>query len=362
LVLKNFSTILLLNLTENYSFTMPELNQNSLILAIETSCDETAAAIIQGKQILSNVVKTQVEHSQFGGVVPELASRKHLTLIAPVVKKALEEAQIEAQQLNAVAFTQGPGLLGALLVGGQFAKGLSISLNIPLIPVHHIYAHIMAHFIGEPKPGFPFICLTVSGGHTQLVLVKSWIDLEILGETKDDAVGEAFDKGAKMLGLPYPGGPEIDKLASVGDPAVYDFPVSNMEGNDFSFSGLKTSLLYFINKKTQKEPNFIEEHVADIAASFQRSLLDSLFAKLEKVMTEQKINQVAIAGGVAANKGLRQRLKVVSSRNGWEYFIPEFSYCTDNAAMIAIAAKIMLDEGIRGTLKDEISARLPLVG
>ncbi|RVU24880.1 tRNA (adenosine(37)-N6)-threonylcarbamoyltransferase complex transferase subunit TsaD [Sandaracinomonas limnophila] len=308
-----------------------------ILLAIESSCDETSAAVMVNGELMSNVISTQLIHTQWGGVVPELASREHQKAIIPVVEEALHKANISKNQLNAIAFTRGPGLLGALLVGTSFAKSLALSLNIPLIEVNHMQAHVLAHFIEEPKPKFPFICLTVSGGHTQLVWVKSALEMEIIGETLDDAVGEAFDKTAKLIGLPYPGGPLIDKLAKEGNPLKFAFPMGEIQGLNYSFSGIKTSILYFLQRETKNNPNFIEENKADICASVQHTLIEILLKKAKRAMREMNCKQIAIAGGVSANSGLRNRLQEMGSKEDWDVFIPAFSYCTDNAGMIAMA-------------------------
>ena len=279
-----------------------------ILLAIESSCDETSAAIMVDGELKSNVISTQLIHSEWGGVVPELASRAHQKSIIPVVQEALQKANINKNDLNAIAFTRGPGLLGALMVGTSFAKSLALSLDIPLIEVNHMQAHVLAHFIEEPRPQFPFLCLTVSGGHTQLVWVESPLNMQIIGETQDDAVGEAFDKTAKLLGLPYPGGPLIDKLAKEGNPDKYPFPMGEMPGLDFSFSGIKTAILYFLQKSLKLNPNFIEENKADICASVQKTLIEILLRKVKKAMREKKCSSIAIAGGVSANSGLRRRL------------------------------------------------------
>ncbi|WP_347156807.1 tRNA (adenosine(37)-N6)-threonylcarbamoyltransferase complex transferase subunit TsaD [Pontibacter chitinilyticus] len=309
-----------------------------IILAIESSCDETSAAVISRGKVLSNIIATQAVHEQYGGVVPELASRAHQQNIIPVVSQALASANVAKSALNAVAFTRGPGLLGALLVGCSFAKAFALGLNIPLIEVNHMQAHILAHFIDDPKPSFPFLCLTVSGGHTQIVLVKSPLDMEIIGQTTDDAVGEAFDKTAKMLGLPYPGGPMLDKMAAQGDPAAFAFPVGNMPGYDYSFSGIKTSVLYFLKNKTKENPEFVQENLANICASVQQTLIKTLLKKLVQAARDLNINEVAIAGGVSANTGLRKALQEYATKYNWQVYIPAFQYCTDNAAMIAMAA------------------------
>jgi len=308
------------------------------ILAIESSCDDTSAAIIKDGNILANIVATQAVHEKYGGVVPELASRAHEQNIIPVVTQALLTANIIKSELNAVAFTRGPGLLGALLVGCSFAKAFALGLNLPLIEVNHMQAHILAHFIDDPKPNFPFLCLTVSGGHTQIVLVKNYLDMEILGQTTDDAVGEAFDKSAKLLGLPYPGGPMLDKLAQQGNPEAYTFPIVNMPGYDFSFSGIKTSILNFLKNNSAENPNFIPQHLNDICASIQRALILTLMKKLVAAAKDTGIKEIAIAGGVSANSGLRQTITEYAKRYNWRTYIPAFEYCTDNAAMIAMAA------------------------
>jgi N6-L-threonylcarbamoyladenine synthase len=308
------------------------------ILAIESSCDETSAAVISNGQIRSNIVATQVIHQKYGGVVPELASRAHQQHILPVVEKALEDAKISKKDLNAIAFTRGPGLLGALLVGASFAKALALGLDIPLIEVHHMQAHVLAHFIEEPRPSFPFLCLTVSGGHTQIVLIRSALDMEIIGETQDDAVGEAFDKTAKLLGLPYPGGPLVDKYAQLGDPLAFPFPVSEMPALNYSFSGIKTSILYFLQEKVKHNPDFVIENLSDICASVQYTLIKMLLQKLRKAAKQTGISEIAIAGGVSANSGLRKALHELGDKEGWKVYIPRFEYCTDNAAMIAMAA------------------------
>lgn len=310
----------------------------SIILAIESSCDETSASVIKDGKILANIIATQEIHSQYGGVVPELASRVHQQNIVPVVNQALLEANIQKQQLNAVAFTRGPGLMGALLVGTSFAKAMGLSLNIPLIDVNHMEAHILAHFIDDPKPKFPFLCLTISGGHTQIVRVDSPLEMVVLGKTIDDAVGEAFDKSAKILGIEYPGGPLIDKYAKDGDETKFTFSQSQMKAYDFSFSGIKTSFLYFLQKEMAKNPNFIDENLPDLCASIQFNLISMLSKKLKKAAFDTGIRQIGIAGGVAANSRIRAELVVLSEKHSWDIYIPDFEYCTDNAAMIAIAA------------------------
>lgn len=307
------------------------------ILAIESSCDETSAALAVNGKVLNNIVATQSVHENYGGVVPELASRAHQQNIVPVVDQALKNAAISPEEISAVAFTRGPGLMGALLVGASFAKGLALALDVPLIEVNHMQAHILAHFIDDPKPKFPFLCLTVSGGHTQIVLVKSFMDMEVVGETQDDAVGEAFDKVAKMMGLGYPGGPMVDKLAQQGNADAFSFPESEMADLNYSFSGIKTAVLYFLRDKLKENENFIEENKADLAASIQKTLINMLLQKLRKAARKYRVNQVAIAGGVSANSGLRNRLAEMAVEEGWKVFIPAFEYCTDNAGMIAMA-------------------------
>ncbi|KAA0991388.1 tRNA (adenosine(37)-N6)-threonylcarbamoyltransferase complex transferase subunit TsaD [Dyadobacter sp. UC 10] len=315
------------------------------ILAIESSCDETSAAVITNGEIRSNVVATQLIHTLYGGVVPELASRAHQQHILPVADKALNDAKVTKKDLDAIAFTRGPGLLGALLVGTSFAKSMALGLGIPLIEVNHMQAHVLAHFIDDPKPAFPFLCLTVSGGHTQIVKVSSPLEMEIIGETRDDAVGEAFDKTAKLLELPYPGGPLIDKYAAAGDPNAYAFPLPEMPGLDFSFSGIKTSFMYFLQKQVRENPAFITENIADVCASIQYTLVDILLKKLKKASRETGIKEIAIAGGVSANSGLRKSILEMGQNQRWNVYIPAFEYCTDNAAMIAIAAHYKFIEG-----------------
>ena len=313
--------------------------QNIYLLAIESSCDDTSAAVLCNDITLSNVVATQKIHEEFGGVVPELASRAHQQNIVPVIHQALANANIDKNQLSAIAFTRGPGLMGSLLVGTSFAKSMALGLGIPLIEVNHMQAHILAHFISEKgydKPTFPFLAMTISGGHTQIVLVRNYFDMEILGETLDDAVGEAFDKSAKIMGLPYPGGPLVDKFAQAGNPKAFKFPRPKVKGLDFSFSGLKTSILYFIQKEVAKNPNFIEQHKEDICASIQYTIVGILMDKLKKAVKQTGIKQVAIGGGVSANSGIRFALKEAETSLGWKTFIPKFEYCTDNAAMIGI--------------------------
>lgn len=315
---------------------MSDANIN--ILAIESSCDDTSAAVIQNGKVLSNLIATQKVHEMYGGVVPEMASRAHMQNIIPVVDVALKHASVDKADISAVAFTQAPGLIGSLLVGACFAKAYAQSLQVPLIAVHHMQAHVLAHFIEDPKPEFPFLCLTVSGGHTQVVLCRSHLDMEVLGETIDDAAGEAFDKVAKMLGLPYPGGPMVDKLAKEGDPLKFAFPVSDMQGFDFSFSGIKTAVLYFLQKQQKENPDFVAQNLNDICASVQHTIIKMLMNKLKKAAKELNIKHVGIAGGVSANSALRHTLQETGDQLGWQVYIPRFEYCTDNAAMIAITA------------------------
>ena len=308
-----------------------------VILAIESSCDETSVAICNNGKITANVIANQTIHENYGGVIPELASRVHQQNIVPVIQQALIDANVDKKELNAVAFTRGPGLLGSLLVGVSFAKSFALALDLPLVSVNHMHAHILAHFIDEPKPAFPFLCLTVSGGHTQIVLVRDYFDMEIVGETLDDAAGEAFDKTAKILNLPYPGGPLIDKHAKLGNPLAFKFPEPQIKDLNYSFSGLKTAILYFIRKQEKENPDFISEHLNDICASVQYSIVHILLNKLRKAAKQYGIKEIAIAGGVSANSGLREALQKRAEESGWNVYIPAFEYCTDNAAMIAIA-------------------------
>lgn len=309
------------------------------ILSIESSCDDTAAAVLQNDKVLSNIVARQSVHEEYGGVVPELASRAHQQNIVPVIDVALTKAGISRDQLNAVAFTQGPGLMGSLLVGSSFAKSMALALDIPLIAVNHMQAHILAHFIDEEgfdKPEFPFLAMTISGGHTQIVRVDSFFEMTVIGETTDDAVGEAFDKSAKILGLPYPGGPLVDKYAQLGNPKAFPFTKPKVPGLDFSFSGLKTQILYFVQKNVAQNPHFVDENMNDICASIQYTIINILMDKLKMAVAETGINSVAIGGGVSANSGIRQTLKETEKKYGWKTFIPKFEYTTDNAAMIGI--------------------------
>jgi N6-L-threonylcarbamoyladenine synthase len=314
-----------------------EINQSKVtILGIESSCDETSASICRNGEILSNFIANQKVHEQYGGVVPELASRAHLQNIVPVIDIALQQAGVSLSSVDAIAFTQSPGLIGSLLVGSQFAKSLALSLNKPLISVHHMQAHVMANLIGVNKPSFPFLCLTVSGGHTQIVKVLSTSEMQVIGETRDDAAGEAFDKSAKLLGLPYPGGPLIDKYAAEGNPKRFQFAEPQIEDLDFSFSGVKTSILYFLQKETKKDPDFIKNNLADICASIQAKIISILLKKLKKAALQTGIEDLCLAGGVSANSGLRKSFQELCTNNNWKGYIPAFEYCTDNAAMIAI--------------------------
>lgn len=308
------------------------------ILAIETSCDETSASVCSDGRILSNIVTTQEVHQQYGGVVPELASRAHMQNIIPVVDAALQKAAIGLQDLKAIAFTQSPGLIGALLVGAGVARSMAMTLNIPLISVHHMQAHVLANLIHEPRPAFPFLCLTVSGGHTQIVKCTGPLEMEIMGQTRDDAAGEAYDKSAKLIGLPYPGGPLIDRHAVEGNPLRFPFPEPQIEGLDFSFSGVKTAILYFLQQKKAEDPQFVEHHLNDICASVQHRINSILLNKLKKAAQQTGIRDICLAGGVSANKGLRLSLQELGEKMRWNVFIPPFEYCTDNAAMIAITA------------------------
>ena len=333
-----------------------------LILAIESSCDETSAAVLLGTRVLSNEVVTQLQHAQYGGVVPEIASRAHQTMITAVVHAALQSADIELKDLEAIAVTQGPGLMGSLLVGISFAKSLSLALDIPLVGVNHMQAHILAHLAEdcEKQPIFPFLNLTVSGGHTQLVVVHSPTRMEVVGETIDDAAGEAFDKAAKVLGLDYPGGPLLDKMAQSGDAKKFNFPIPKVEGLNFSFSGLKTSLLYFLRDRQKENQNFIEEERANLCASFQHTVVTYLLRQIQRGIETTSIHQVAICGGVSANSELRKQLSEFGLKNNVEVFIPPFKYCTDNAAMIGVAAQYLMKEDQISNLKMVPLSRYPL--
>lgn len=336
--------------------------EEKLILAIESSCDETSAAVLLGTKVLSNEVVTQLQHAQYGGVVPEIASRAHQTMITAVVHAALQSANKELKDLEAIAVTQGPGLMGSLLVGISFAKSLSLALDIPLIGVNHMQAHILAHLAEdcEKHPEFPFLNLTVSGGHTQLVVVHSPTRMEVVGETIDDAAGEAFDKAAKVLGLDYPGGPLLDKMAQTGDAKKFSFPIPKVEGLNFSFSGLKTSLLYFLRDNQKENKNFIEEERANLCASFQHTVVTYLLRQIQRGIDATEINQIAICGGVSANTELRKQLIEFGLKNNLEVFIPPFKYCTDNAAMIGVAAHYLMKENQISNLNMVPLSRYPL--
>ncbi|MBT8191089.1 MAG: tRNA (adenosine(37)-N6)-threonylcarbamoyltransferase complex transferase subunit TsaD [Bacteroidia bacterium] len=329
------------------------------ILAIESSCDDTSAAVICDGEVLSNIVSTQTAHAMYGGVVPELASREHQQHILPVVNAALKQAEISKTQLKAIAFTRGPGLLGSLIVGVTFAKAMAYALNIPIVEVHHMRAHVLSNFARKPYPAFPFLCLTVSGGHTQIVKANSYLEFEILGQTLDDAAGEAFDKTGKMLGLPYPAGPIIDKHAKNGT-VKYSFPKAKVEGLNFSFSGLKTAIMYFLRAQTDKNPDFISQEIENICASVQFSIIDMLMDKLEVAAEQTGINEIAIAGGVSANSGLRSAVAEFASRKGWNYYIPDFEFCRDNAAMIGITGYYKYKAGLFASQEITAAARIPL--
>jgi N6-L-threonylcarbamoyladenine synthase len=316
-----------------------QANTNIYTLAIESSCDDTAAAVLCNNKVLSNIVARQVIHEEYGGVVPELASRAHQQNIVPVVDVALKRAGITKEQLHNISYTQGPGLMGSLLVGGSFAKSMSMALQIPLLAINHMKAHILAHFIDEEgydKPSFPFLALTISGGHTQIVQVNSFFDMQVIGETTDDAVGEAYDKTAKILGLPYPGGPLVDKFAQEGNPKAFTFTKPKVSGLNFSFSGLKTQILYFVQKNVAQNPHFLEDHKTDICASVQHIIIEILMDKLKMAVAQTGITQIAIGGGVSANSGIRKTLKEAETKYNWKTYIPKFEYTTDNAAMIGI--------------------------
>lgn len=334
-----------------------------IILGIESSCDDTSAAILKNSTILSNLIARQEIHEQYGGVIPELASRAHQQNIIPVVEAAIKKAGISKEEIDAVAFTRGPGLMGSLIVGTSFAKAFSMAMNIPMIDVNHMVGHVLAHFIdeeGKKKPSFPFLCLTVSGGHTQIVLVKSHLEMQVIGSTIDDAAGEAFDKAAKLLGFPYPGGPMIDKHAKEGNSQAFEFSKPRIEGYDYSFSGLKTSILYFLEKKVRENPDFIQENLNDLCASIQRTVIEILFKKLIKAAEDLGVKDIAIAGGVSANSGLREHLNKVGSEKGWNTFIPRFEFCTDNAAMIAITGRYMYEKGLFTDQSIAPLARMPI--
>ena len=323
--------------------------KDTIILGIESSCDDTSAAILKNTAILSNIIAGQKIHEEYGGVVPELASRAHQQNIIPVVDAAIKKAGIKKEDIDAIAFTKGPGLLGSLVVGTSFSKAFSLAMGIPMMDVNHMYGHVLAHFIDDndkEKPKFPFLCLTVSGGHTQIVLIKDFLKMEIIGSTIDDAAGEAFDKSAKLLGFPYPGGPLIDKHAQLGNPLRFEFNRPQIKDYNYSFSGLKTSILYFIQKQEKENPNFIQENLNDLCASIQHTIIDILMKKLKKASKELNISEIAIAGGVSANSGLRKSIEETAKKMNWNTYIPKFEYCTDNAAMIAITGKFMFEKGL----------------
>jgi N6-L-threonylcarbamoyladenine synthase len=335
--------------------------QNTYILGIESSCDDTSAAVIRNGRVLSNIVANQEIHAKYGGVVPELASRAHQQHIVPVVQQAIEQAGITKEDLHAISFTRGPGLMGSLLVGTSFAKSLALGLDIPLIDVNHMQGHILAHFIKEENteiPPFPFVCLTISGGHTQIVRVTDYFTFEVLGETIDDAVGEAFDKSAKILGLPYPGGPLVDKYAQLGNPKKFSFTKPKVGDLDFSFSGLKTGILYFIQRNLKENPKFIEENLYDICASIQHTIVEILIEKLKNTVKKTGIKHIAIAGGVSANSEIRKRLQLAQKHWGWTTYIPKFEYTTDNAAMIAITGYLKYKSKLYADISVKAQARL----
>ena len=337
------------------------MKQPSYILGIESSCDDTAAAVIAHNKVLSNCIANQKIHEQYGGVVPELASRAHQSNIVPVVDQALRSAHIDVSQLDAIAYTQGPGLLGSLLVGGSFAKSLALALDIPLIEVNHMQAHLLAHFIEQENmqtPDFPFIGVTLSGGHTQLVLVRDYFDMELLGTTLDDAIGEAFDKCGKVMGLSYPSGPAVDRLAKNGRPNWFQFPIPKVPGYDVSYSGLKTAFINFLHKNTQKQPNFIANNLEDLCASLQFTLIEVILKKIEQVVADTKIKNEVIGGGVSANSEIRRVLELKKNTSDWEVFIPPFEYTTDNAAMIAIVGALKFQQQQFGTLDAVADPRL----
>ena len=341
------------------------MDHEPIILGIESSCDDTSAAVLVGQKLLSNVIASQAVHTAYGGVVPELASRAHEQNIVPVVSEAIRRAGITAQDLDAIAFTRGPGLLGSLLVGTNFAKGLSLSLGIPMVEVNHLHAHVLAHFIEEEgeehqSPEFPFLCLLVSGGNSQIILVRSASDMEIIGQTIDDAAGEAFDKCAKVMGLGYPGGPVVNRLANEGNPKAFAFSKPNVPGYDYSFSGLKTSFLYTLRDELEKNPNFIKERKADLCASLQATVIDILMKKLRQAAKDLGIRQVAVAGGVSANTGLRDAFHDHARRYGWKVFIPKFAYTTDNAAMVAMNGYFSFIDGKRTELDAVPFARVTM--
>ena len=338
-------------------------SEDIYILAIESSCDDTSAAVLCNDKVLSNVVANQEIHTKYGGVVPELASRAHQQNIVPVVHQALNRANIDKKQLKAIAFTQGPGLMGSLLVGTSFAKGLAQGLQIPLLAINHMQAHILAHFIdddSQEKPKFPFLAMTISGGHTQIVQVNSYFDMTVIGETIDDAIGEAFDKSAKILGLPYPGGPFIDANAALGNPKAFQFPRPKVAGLNFSFSGLKTAVLYFIQRNVAENPDFIKENMNDICASLQYTIIGIVIDKLKKATKSTGIIRIAIGGGVSANSGIRKALQEGEQKFGWKTYIPKFEYTTDNAAMIGIVGYLKYLEKDFSNVQDTANARIKI--
>lgn len=337
--------------------------KDTIILGIESSCDDTSAAILKNTAILSNIIAGQKIHEEYGGVVPELASRAHQQNIIPVVATAIKKAGIKKEDIDAIAFTRGPGLLGSLVVGTSFSKAFALAMNIPMMDVNHMHGHVLAHFIddeGKKKPEFPFLCLTVSGGHTQIVLVKDYLKMEIIGSTIDDAAGEAFDKSAKLLGFPYPGGPLIDKHAQNGNPERFTFSKPQIKAYDYSFSGLKTSILYFLQKQEKENPHFIRENLDDLCASIQHAIIEVLLKKLKKAAKDLNIREIAIAGGVSANSGLRNAIGKTAEELSWNVYIPKFEYCTDNAAMIAITGKYMYDKGLFANQSIAAKARIEL--
>lgn len=366
--LKSSTFVRLSKISEQYVFLMEEfqnIDPSLVILGIESSCDDTSAAVLRGNQLLSNVIAGQKVHEQFGGVVPELASRAHLQNIVPVVSEALRQAGIKAEDLGAIAYTRGPGLLGSLLVGTTFAKAMSQALGIPMVDVNHLQAHVMAHFIQlpdecKPEPRFPFLCLLVSGGNSQIILVKSPLQMEIIGKTIDDAAGEAFDKCAKVMGLGYPGGPVVNRLAKEGNPKAFTFAKPSIKGYDYSFSGLKTSFLYLLRDELVHNPNFVEENKKDLCASLQYTVIDILMSKLKRAAKDLGIRQVAVAGGVSANTGLRNAFIEYGKRTGSDVFIPPFAYTTDNAAMVAMAGAFYFASGRRSALSDAPFSRVEI--
>ena len=330
------------------------------ILGIESSCDDTSASILKNGRVLSNVIANQSIHKKYGGVVPELASRAHLSNIIPVVDSALKKSNVSVKEISAIAFTRGPGLMGSLIIGAEFAKGLGLSLNIPVIDVNHMQAHLLVHFIKNDlkKPSFPFLGVTISGGHTQFILVKDYFKMKILGQTLDDAIGEAFDKCGKKIGLGYPAGPEIDKLSKIGDELKFKFPLPKVKGGNISYSGTKTAFINFLHKEKTQNKNFIDENLNDICASIQKNLIDNLLNKVESLSTENNLKTIVFGGGVSANSYLKKRLHIESKENDWDIFIPELQYTTDNAAMIAIVGHLKYKESIESSLNITPSPRL----